>query len=147
MTIIPISGSREVPARIHQMKNWMTAAYHRRIQKKWLKRFGMSWIEILSQGQILISPDGNIFCRQEDYQALTKILAIRFKTSPNIANHGMGSMPSCHVVKPIGMAKGNGPDDGKATNGSTAGFWRSSIFLANPVIAGGAGLFNPKKVV
>lgn len=28
------------PRRVHRLKNGMTAAYHRRIQKKWVKRFG-----------------------------------------------------------------------------------------------------------
>jgi len=28
------------PRRVHRAKRWMSAAYHRRVQKKWVKRWG-----------------------------------------------------------------------------------------------------------
>lgn len=31
------------PERVHDFKPWMTKAYHKRIQKKWVKRFGHVW--------------------------------------------------------------------------------------------------------
>ncbi|WP_042299011.1 hypothetical protein [Paraburkholderia kururiensis] len=43
---IPIFENRCVaadfarPARVHKRRRWMSDAYHRRVQKKWTKRFG-----------------------------------------------------------------------------------------------------------
>lgn len=35
-----IPETEEVPARKHIKKQWMSESYHKRIQKKWIKRFG-----------------------------------------------------------------------------------------------------------
>lgn len=36
----PIALERQVPVRTHKMRRGQTEAYHRRVQKKWTKRFG-----------------------------------------------------------------------------------------------------------
>lgn len=38
--IVSIGATEKVQARTHTRKRWMKDSYHRRIQKKWLKRFG-----------------------------------------------------------------------------------------------------------
>lgn len=37
----------DMPVRVHRKRRWMTEAYHRRIQKKWNKRFGVGPAAIL----------------------------------------------------------------------------------------------------
>lgn len=57
---------RSVPVRVHKKRRNQTEAYHRRIQKKWTKRFGMKDVPCAYQinggrfglGSILILPPG-----------------------------------------------------------------------------------------
>lgn len=37
----------EMPYKVHRKRKWMSEAYHRRIQKKWNKRFGVGPLAIL----------------------------------------------------------------------------------------------------
>lgn len=62
-----VPGGHWEPAHRHKRKRWMSANYHKRIQKKWLKRWGEQWIETLKRGQVLMdSQRGIVFCRLED---------------------------------------------------------------------------------
>ena len=57
---------QSVPKRVHKKRRNQTEAYHRRVQKKWTKRFGMKHVPFVYQldggrfglGSILILPPG-----------------------------------------------------------------------------------------
>lgn len=41
------------PVRVHRKRKWMSESYHRRIQKKWNKRFGMGPAAFFMQNGVL----------------------------------------------------------------------------------------------
>lgn len=47
------------PAKKHVKKSWMSDTYHRRVQKKWLKRFGRREVRnvIMANGVIYAHPN------------------------------------------------------------------------------------------
>jgi hypothetical protein len=44
------------PVRVHRKRRWMSESYHRRIQKKWNKRFGTAPAAVLMNRDALLSP-------------------------------------------------------------------------------------------
>jgi len=61
----------EVPNKPHKKKSWMSDNYHKRIQKKWNKRFGSYWTYILEEGQVLMSKiHKTIAIREDDFQKI-----------------------------------------------------------------------------
>jgi hypothetical protein len=66
--IMVVPGGYMEPKRKHTKRRWMEGrAYHKRIQKKWLRRFGQHWIETLKRGEVLMDKERNtIMCRAED---------------------------------------------------------------------------------
>ena len=55
-------------------KNGGKVSYHARISKKWLKRFGQSWIESQKRGEIFILGQHTIIVRHDDMPRLRELL-------------------------------------------------------------------------
>ena len=49
----------DMPVRFHRKKKWMSDAYHRRIQKKWNKRFGVGPVAVMMNANRLTAPSGD----------------------------------------------------------------------------------------
>lgn len=49
----------EWPVRRHRKRKWMSEAYHRRIQKKWNKRFGTGPVAVLLNSDVYLNPHLN----------------------------------------------------------------------------------------
>lgn len=62
------------PLRKHEKKRWMTDSYHRRVQKKWNKRYGFVMKPVMYQ-----TPDG-IFCHPVQYARIRE--ALKANSSP-----------------------------------------------------------------
>ena len=61
-------GFHYEPKRVHpEPKRSERQAYHRRIQKKWTKRFGLHCVETLKRGETIFDRENNVvYCRRED---------------------------------------------------------------------------------
>lgn len=70
--IIPVAGGYWTPLKRHSRRaNGRKASYHRRIQKKWKKRFGLRWQEIQKPGQIYIVAGTTLLVRYDDLPKLS----------------------------------------------------------------------------
>lgn len=71
--VILTDGGVLCPRRTHsRRKNQGKLSYHRRIQKKWLKRFGQEWIESQPRGTVLKIADSALVIRREDWAELAQ---------------------------------------------------------------------------
>lgn len=66
VTVAPSGFNQRV--RKPTKKRWMQGTcYFKRIDKKWLKRHGFTWVETMKPGQVIIAESlGMILCRRED---------------------------------------------------------------------------------
>lgn len=56
-------------------KNNVSSSYHKRIQKKWDKRFGFRYEHSIPSGQVVFDKVRNIiYCRQEDVFAIEQMI-------------------------------------------------------------------------
>lgn len=65
------------PERAHVFKPWMTKAYHKRIQKKWSKRFGYVWKPCCYETQF------GMVCHPQLVRNLEKTFRDKFNKSIN----------------------------------------------------------------
>lgn len=63
----------KVPNRQHQKKDWMSDNYHKRIQKKWNKRFGFHYCHYMEKGQML-QYGNTVVCRSDEYDEVLRRL-------------------------------------------------------------------------
>lgn len=62
-----------VPRKKHKVKKWMRESYHKRIQKKWNKRYGFKYPEAIEQGKVIYDTVNNIaFVSAAQYDNLTR---------------------------------------------------------------------------
>ncbi len=74
MRVILTDGGSFQPVRVHNKNvNQSKTSYHKRIQKKWLKRFGERWVEIQKRGEVFILNNQSVIIRKDDWPALTTI--------------------------------------------------------------------------
>ena len=55
-----VQGGKWEPNKVHMQKRHMSDAYHRRVQKKWIKRFGTYWRQYLTDDNFLVDSNTNI---------------------------------------------------------------------------------------
>lgn len=73
MRVVLSDGGSWSPARVHRKRaNQGKASYHRRIQKKWLKRFGQVWVEIQKRGEVFKLGNHTLVVRREDWPELQR---------------------------------------------------------------------------
>jgi hypothetical protein len=69
--IVETAGGFMSPIRRHsKRRNGGKASYHRRIQKKWTKRFGEKWVETQRRGEVFILGGTTMLVRREDAHEL-----------------------------------------------------------------------------
>lgn len=75
LRVLFTDGGLWVPVREHsKSKNQGKAPYHRRIQKKWRKRFGIYWSETQKKGEYLILGNHTLVVRHDDWPKLQEAL-------------------------------------------------------------------------
>ncbi len=68
LNVILSDGGNWCPVREHNKRaNQGKASYHRRIQKKWLRRFGRKWVEIQKRGEYFLLGNHAIVVRRDDW--------------------------------------------------------------------------------
>lgn len=72
--VVPSGFQRRV--RKLEKKRWMRGTcYFARVDKKWLRRYGFTWVETMKSGQVIVSKDyGVVMCRAEDYRRVSDAL-------------------------------------------------------------------------
>ena len=56
LKVITSNLLNNMPGRVHKKRKWMSWAYHRRIQKKWNKRFGVGPVALLMNSDVFLRP-------------------------------------------------------------------------------------------
>ena len=71
-------GGHWQPIRVHSKSaNQGKVPYHRRIAKKWRKRFGLEWIETQKPGEYFILGNHSLIVRHDDWPALKEMLDVQ----------------------------------------------------------------------
>lgn len=74
--IVSTDGGHWVPVRAHSKRaNGGKASYHRRVQKKWDKRFGQRWQEIQKRGEVFRIGRDTLVVRKDDLNELHRLTA------------------------------------------------------------------------
>ena len=61
-------------AKTHRMRPNGKLSYHERIQKKWDKRYGYEWFEVMSVGEIKIDKlAGKLYMNQKTFNKLSEM--------------------------------------------------------------------------
>lgn len=73
--ILTTKGGNFSPVRQHSRhRNGGKESYHRRIQKKWIKRFGERWVEIQNRGEVFIMGEATVLVREDDLPRLSELM-------------------------------------------------------------------------
>lgn len=81
LNVILSDPYKSVPVRVHSKSaNQGKRSYHNRIQKKWLKRFGIKWIEIQKRGEVFMLGNHSMVVRKDDWPQMQRALAVEQET-------------------------------------------------------------------
>lgn len=74
--VVPTAGGHWASVRQHaKSRNGGKLSYHLRVQKKWDRRFGRSWVETQKRGEAFIIGGTTVLVRREDYPEVLRALS------------------------------------------------------------------------
>lgn len=69
-----VQSVRVGPVRVHSKRRGSKASYHRRVQKKWVTRFGIVDRTPIKRGETFILGGHTLVVRADDYPALLNLV-------------------------------------------------------------------------